>query len=254
MTSNREGHPGDSGKGGEERERALAVREMFGSIAGRYDLLNHLLSANIDRSWRRICVAEVERRLGRGAARTLDVGCGTADLSLEFAGLGPVVGCDFCHPMLRIGREKAARAVRPHPVELTEGDALQLPFGDGRFDAVVSAFVLRNLANLEAGLREMRRVLRVGGVVAVLDFGMPSETWWARLYRIYFTRVLPRIGRLVSGVAGPYSYLPDSVQSFPQPGELLRLLERCGFHRAHARLLTAGVAVLLTAEAGDPPA
>lgn len=236
--------------GQRERERALAVREMFGRIAGKYDLLNHVLSANIDRSWRRICVAEVHRRLGPGVHRTLDIGCGTADLSLEFAGLGPVVGCDFCHPMLRLGREKAIRAGCSQTVQLVEGDALQLPLADARFDAVVSAFVLRNLANLESGLREMRRVLRPGGLVAVLDFGMPRDTWWAGLYRFYFTRVLPRLGGAVSGVDGPYRYLPESVQSFPQPGELRQIMESCGFRRTEALLLTAGIAILLTAEAG----
>jgi demethylmenaquinone methyltransferase / 2-methoxy-6-polyprenyl-1,4-benzoquinol methylase len=232
-----------------EEQKRVAVRDMFGRIAPRYDFLNHFLSGNIDRVWRRRCLREMKRRLRSTTARTLDIGCGTADLSLEFSALGPVVGCDFCHPMLRIGLGKARRNAGRHPVELLEGDALRLPFTDGRFDAVVSAFVLRNLSNLESGLREMRRMLRPGGMVGVLDFAMPRTRLVGPLYRFYFTRVLPMVGRLVSGVDGPYKYLPDSVQAFPEPEALGRMLERCGFREAQVQLLTGGIAVLLTAEA-----
>ena len=245
---------GDSGAAGSEdtsieATKSRAVREMFGAIAHRYDFLNHLLSGSVDRLWRGRCLREVSRRLPSATVRTLDIGCGTADLSIEFSALGPVVGCDFCHPMLQIGREKAVGKPGRHAVELLEGDALRLPFRDGRFDAVVSAFVLRNLANLETGMREMRRMLRPGGVVSVLDFGMPRHRLLGPLYRLYFSRVLPWLGRLVSGVDGPYRYLPESVRSFPEPEALREMLERCGFRDTRIQLLTGGIAVLLTAEA-----
>src|SRR5262249_13090992 len=139
---------------------------MFGAIAGRYDFLNHFLSGNVDRRWRRVCAAEVRGRLAGARPAILDLGCGTADLALELARDGSVVGCDFCHPMLVVGKGKlGARGARS--VELAEADALLLPFRDGAFDAVVSAFVVRNLSDLDGGLRETARVLRRGGVLGV---------------------------------------------------------------------------------------
>jgi len=230
---------------GSREKRARAVRDMFGSIAGRYDFLNHFLSANVDRYWRRVCVREVSRRVSVPRPDILDVGCGTADLSLAFSILGPVVGCDFSHPMLRIGMTKTARAAGLHPVRLLEGDALSLPFPEARFDAVVSAFVLRNLADRRKGLAEMRRVLRPAGVLAVLDFGLPDAPVLGTLYRLYFARVLPRLGRMISGVDGPYRYLPDSVSAFPKPEELRRLVEDAGLGDVEFRRLTGGVAVLV---------
>lgn len=232
-----------------QEKRARAVREMFGAIAGRYDFLNHFLSINIDRSWRRACVCEVGGMVRAARPRILDVGCGTADLSLACSVLGPVVGCDFSHPMLRLGLAKVAKAESAHPVSLLEGDALALPFPDASFDAVVSAFVLRNLAHIPRGIDEMRRVLRPAGVLAILDFGLPETPILGRLYRIYFTRILPRLGRLVSGVDGPYKYLPDSVSTFPRPDALRRLVEQAGLEDVEYRLLTAGVAILLLGRA-----
>ncbi len=232
-----------------ESETARAVRDMFGSIAARYDFLNHFLSGNVDRRWRRTCVEMISRKLETAFPRILDVGCGTADLSIAFSGLGPVVGCDFCHPMLRIGKEKTARSRTRHAVQLTEADALNLPFRDGAFDLVVSAFVLRNLANIEKGLLEMRRVLRPNGVVGILDFSMPSVAMVGSAYRFYFLKVLPKIGKWISGVDGPYRYLPDSVQAFPTPAELRDRIALSGFRNVESRLLTLGIAVLLAATA-----
>jgi demethylmenaquinone methyltransferase/2-methoxy-6-polyprenyl-1,4-benzoquinol methylase len=226
-------------------DKARNVREMFGSIAHRYDFLNHLLSGNIDRLWRRRCLREVAARIGTNNPTILDVGCGTADLSLTFSRLGRVVGCDFCHPMLKIGMEKVARRQVLHPVTLVGGDALHLPFGDQSFDAVVSAFCLRNLADMRTGLKEMYRVLRPGGVVGILDFGMPEDRLLAGAYRFYFQRILPKIGALLSGVRGPYQYLPDSVESFAAPAELRQLLEEVGFVRPENQALSAGIAILL---------
>jgi demethylmenaquinone methyltransferase/2-methoxy-6-polyprenyl-1,4-benzoquinol methylase len=232
-------------------DKARSVRAMFGAIAGRYDLLNHLLSANVDRYWRRACVAEVRRRLTAGAPRILDLGCGTADLSLAFARSGAVIGCDFCRPMLAVGRRKVAAAGLESRVALVEGDALRLPFPGATFDAVVSAFVVRNLGNVEAGLAEMRRVVRPGGVVAMLDFAMPDASLLGSLYRLYFVEVLPRIGRAVSGVDGPYRYLPASVQTFPAPDRMCALMEQAGLAEPAHRLLTGGIAVVYTSVRPD---
>ncbi len=229
----------------DESSRARAVRDMFGAIAGRYDFLNHFLSANIDRYWRRVCVVEVGRLINCVNPRILDVGCGTGDLALAFSRLGTVAGCDFCHPMLRLGLSKVAAGGSPHPVWLLEGDALRLPFASGRFDAVVSAFVLRNLADMGKGLAEMRRVLRPGGILAVLDFGLPEARVLGGLYRFYFARILPRLGNVISGVDGPYRYLPESVAAFPKPAALVRLVEEAGVGDVRFRRLTGGVAVLI---------
>ncbi len=229
-------------------QRASAVRQMFAAIAPRYDFLNHFLSANVDRLWRRICADEVRKELGCVQPRILDVGCGTGDLALEFSRLGRVTGCDFCLPMLRIASRKAAAAAHPHSLQILGGDALALPFRTGSFDAVVSAFVLRNLSGLESGLREMRRVVRPGGVMAALEFAMPRVPVLGALYRFYFIRILPLLGKAVSGVAGAYRYLPDTVQAFPRPEELKDIIAAAGFDSVRCRNLTCGIAVLYIAK------
>ncbi len=232
-----------------DHERAKAVQAMFGSIAQRYDFLNHLLSLNIDRHWRRVCLREVKRcAVGRKPA-VLDLGCGTADLALEFSTLGSVVACDFSQPMLALGSRKIAAADLQNPISLLAGDALRLPFPDALFDVVVSAFVLRNLANIHRGLEEMRRVLRPGGTVGILDFGVPRVPLLGWLYMIYFSRILPRLGKVVSGVEGPYRYLPDSVRSFPPAEELCALMIDKGFTDVRHLRMTGGVAVLFLARA-----
>jgi demethylmenaquinone methyltransferase / 2-methoxy-6-polyprenyl-1,4-benzoquinol methylase len=230
-------------------DKSRKVRDMFGAIAGRYDFLNHFLSANIDRRWRQICVEEMGKRVGTTRPRILDVGCGTADLSLAFSDLGPVIGCDFCHPMLQVGADKVASHNRHLSISLLEADALVLPFSDVSFDIVVSAFVLRNLADIDRGLREMRRVLRPGGLLGILDFGMPRIPLLGAIYRWYFLRILPKIGKVLSGVDGPYGYLPASVQAFPPVEMLQGKVERAGFANAEYRLLTAGIAFLLMGKA-----
>jgi demethylmenaquinone methyltransferase/2-methoxy-6-polyprenyl-1,4-benzoquinol methylase len=233
-------HPGR----GSESLKAAKVRDMFGAIAQRYDFLNHFLSGNIDRHWRRVCLQEIGTRLGGRQPTVLDVGCGTADLALAFSALGPVTGCDFCHPMLQIGREKSARAAKRYPVNLLGGDALALPFAAGSFDVVVSAFVLRNLANIDTGLLEMRRVLKPGGILGILDFAMPRTPVFGTMYRFYFTRILPKLGRMISGVDGAYLYLPHSVKEFPAPEVLIQRIAQAGFDPVDYRPLTMGVAVL----------
>lgn len=226
------------------------VRDMFGAIARRYDFLNHFLSANVDRRWRKICVREIERKNTVPDPRILDLGCGTADLSIAFSRLGAVVGCDFCYPMLRIGAKKISRCHCSEKVVLTGADALALPFANASFDVVVSSFVLRNLTDIESGFREARRVLRPGGLLGILDFGMPRNPVLAPFYRIYFQKILPRIGRIVSGVEGPYGYLPDSVQAFPTVEKLKDLAEDAGYRDVDYKLLTGGIAILLVGRAG----
>jgi demethylmenaquinone methyltransferase / 2-methoxy-6-polyprenyl-1,4-benzoquinol methylase len=228
-----------------EEQKARQVREMFGAISPRYDLLNHLLSGGIDRRWRRACAFEVGNRLKRMNPRILDIGCGTGDLSMAFESQVRVTGCDFCEPMLEIGCRKIRDAGRSGQIALLAADALMLPFPDACFDGVVSAFVLRNLASRERGLAEMRRILRPGGVLGVVDFSMPTVPVLGALYRFYFLCILPRLGKLISGVDGPYRYLPESVGSFPGPDELRDQIECAGFKSVEHRLLTGGIAVLL---------
>ena len=230
---------------GTATDKSQRVRDMFGSIADRYDFLNHFLSANLDRQWRRVCVQEMQKRTQSPLPGILDIGCGTADLSIAFSGLGPVIGCDFCHPMLCRGVQKISDGAHSSPISLLEADALVLPFRDKSFDIVVSAFVLRNLADIDRGFREMRRVLRPGGLMGVLDFGMPRFPILAGLYRLYFLKVLPKLGKLLSGVDGPYGYLPTSVQSFPSVEELKKQAEQAGFENVEYRRLTGGIAILL---------
>ena len=218
---------------------------MFAGIAGRYDLLNHLLSGNIDKRWRRLVARTLKPSLVKGA-RLLDVACGTGDLSLVLDGAGEaqVVGLDFCRPMLEIARGKAEAATRT--VQFIEGDALRLPFADESFDVVTIAFGLRNLASVEDGLRELRRVLRPAGRIAVLEFSDPVVPGFRALFRFYFTRVLPRIGGLVSGSRASYEYLPDSVSKFPDQKRLATLMREAGFEEVGYKNLTGGIAALHT--------
>ena len=213
---------------------------MFSGIAKRYDLLNHLLSGNVDKRWRRIVATRVRDKLS-GSARVLDVACGTGDLALTlFENTGArVVGTDFCRPMLEIAADKTAQRI-----PLIEGDALNLPFRDGSFEAVTIAFGLRNLASVEGGLAELRRVLKPGGWVAVLEFSRPANAMLRPVFSLYFTKVLPLMGGLISGSRYAYSYLPASVQKFPDQEQLSLLMEQAGFDRVQFENLTGGIAAL----------
>lgn len=215
---------------------------MFAAIAPRYDLLNHLLSFNIDRAWRRTVAEKLSYVLKSPGALALDVCCGTADLALELERLAPVVGLDFCHSMLVIGHEKIAK--QQATVKLVEGDALRLPFPDGLFTAVTIAFGLRNLDSTEKGLDEILRLLKPGGVAAVLEFSQPTVPVFSRLFRFYFRHILPRIGTLVSGVSGPYQYLHDSVRAFFPQQELAAMMTQLGFVNVRYFNLTGGIAAL----------
>ncbi|HEV2761782.1 MAG TPA: bifunctional demethylmenaquinone methyltransferase/2-methoxy-6-polyprenyl-1,4-benzoquinol methylase UbiE [Pyrinomonadaceae bacterium] len=228
-------------------EHARRVREMFARIAGRYDLLNHLLSANTDRRWRRLVARELKDSLQEGA-RVLDVACGTGDLSLALAAAGRahVFGLDFCRPMLEIAARKSDGEPEPRVAAYVEGDALRLPFADRTFDAATIAFGLRNLSSVEGGLGELFRVLKPGGRLAVLEFSRPVVPGFRALFQFYFERVLPRLGGLISGSRGAYEYLPDSVSRFPDQRRLVELMSAAGFERVGYRNLTGGVAALHT--------
>jgi demethylmenaquinone methyltransferase/2-methoxy-6-polyprenyl-1,4-benzoquinol methylase len=225
---------------------ARAVREMFTSIAPRYDLLNHVLSFNIDRVWWGKAARTFRHILIRPGARILDLCCGTGDMTFALekhsSGTSPqIVGADFSHAMLQRARIKSgASQLLP---EWVEADALNLPFPSAHFDLVTSAFGFRNLADYDAGLREIARVLRAGGECGILDFGAPKGAMGS-VYRIYFKQVLPRIGTMISGVRGPYAYLPTSVERFPSPEEMLARMRNAGFAEATWTPYTFGIAGL----------
>jgi demethylmenaquinone methyltransferase / 2-methoxy-6-polyprenyl-1,4-benzoquinol methylase len=215
---------------------------MFSGIARRYDLLNHVLSGNTDKRWRRKVRALLEDVLADENAVVLDVACGTGDLSIELKtnATARVIGSDFCHPMLAVAREKTER------IPWIEGDALAMPFGDESFEAVTIAFGLRNLANFRDGLVELRRILKPGGRLVVLEFSSPVVPGFRQAFNFYFTRVLPRIGGIVSGDRGAYEYLPDSVSKFPDQKALAALMRECGFDDVEYRNLTGGIAAIHT--------
>ncbi len=230
---------------------ARAVREMFTSIAPRYDLLNHVLSFNVDRLWWRRTARSFAQILARPDSRVLDLCCGTGDMTFALrkqAGNSPpqVFGADFSHAMLQRARSKALDEVstgKSAPPRWIEADALVLPFPDQHFSLVTSAFGFRNLADYDAGLREIARVLRPGGECGILDFSEPKGVI-GQLYRLYFRQVLPRVGTMISGVRGPYAYLPDSVERFPEPHEMLARMRLAGFREASWTPYTFGIAGL----------
>lgn len=221
-----------------------AVRAMFGEIAPTYDRLNHVLSVNIDKRWRRLVGKKLADVLARPNAMVLDLCCGTADLTLELSNQAPqakVIGCDFCHPMLVLGRDKIPAQSQ---AKLIEGDALHLPFASESFDAVTNAFGLRNLEHVEGGLHEIHRVLKPGGRVAILEFSRPIVPLLREAFGFYFTKILPRIGALVSGSRQAYTYLPASVSQFPDQKRLAGMMSDAGFVDVNYLNLSAGVAAL----------
>ncbi len=227
-----------------QREAAAWVRGMFGRVAPRYDLLNHLLSFHIDKYWRAATVRRVGRVLDRPDARVLDLCCGTGDLTLalERRAGGVVFGSDFCHPMLTAAREKSAR--RNARTALFEADALQLPLAGGSFDLVTVAFGFRNLASYADGLIEMRRLLKPGGTVAILEFTQPPNALMRTVNNIYTRRILPLVGGWISGAPDAYSYLPESVRKFPNAPELAANMRRAGFDDVTFEYFTGGTVAL----------
>ncbi len=234
-----------------EQEAARWVRGMFGRVAPRYDFLNHLLSFHVDRYWRARTVRRLRKGLERPDACVLDLCCGTGDLLIALARAAgrPVLGADFCHPMLVEARRKAARSASP--CLFIEADALALPLPDACVDVITAAFGFRNLANYQQGLRETHRVLKPGGRVAILEFSQPVQPVLAGLYGFYSTRILPAIGRLISGDASAYRYLPDSVRKFPNADELAATMRACGFWSVEYERITGGIVTLHTGERGN---
>ncbi len=240
---------------------AAKIRSMFASISRRYDLLNHLLSLNQDKRWRRKAVemSGLDRGGSRQGEMVLDVCTGTADLALAYSEyIGPaglVVGADFCPEMLFIGKSKLAARADGSPayapvragskVALMAADTLALPFADGTFDVVSVAFGIRNVSDLKAGTAEMARVAKEGGRVVILEFSLPENRLVGGIYKAYFTRLLPVIGRVVSRAGNDaYSYLPDSVLKFPDKSEMCDMMRECGLADVSAKELSLGIVTL----------
>jgi demethylmenaquinone methyltransferase/2-methoxy-6-polyprenyl-1,4-benzoquinol methylase len=234
----------------DEAGAALAVRQMFDAIAPRYDLLNHVLSANVDRLWWWRTARCFRSVLSDPDAAILDICCGTGDMTMALlkhrpAGARPILAADFARGMLSRGAKKfAGRGAVP-----LEADALHLPLKSASLDLIVTAFGFRNLANYEAGLREFNRVLKPGGQLGILDFSEPGGLV-GKAYAVYFRRVLPAIGRLLCGKDGPYNYLPTSVGNFPAPPEMLALMRTTGYTDCAWQSYTFGIAGLYTAQRG----
>jgi demethylmenaquinone methyltransferase / 2-methoxy-6-polyprenyl-1,4-benzoquinol methylase len=223
------------------------IAGMFDAIAARYDLLNHLLTAGIDQRWRRRAIRSL-RLTGR--ERLLDLCTGTADVAIAAVrarpGAARVVGVDFAGEMLRVGRDKLRRARLDDRVALVRGDAMRIPARDGSVDAITIAFGIRNVLDIPAAAREMRRVLAPSGRIAILEFAMPTLPVFSGFYRWYVANVLPRVGRALSRHDSAYAYLPASIDAFATPDELMTILRQAGFDAVRADPLMLGSVFLYT--------
>jgi demethylmenaquinone methyltransferase / 2-methoxy-6-polyprenyl-1,4-benzoquinol methylase len=237
----------------DEASAAQAVRQMFDNIAPRYDLLNHVLSANVDRLWWWRTARQFRSILAKPDAAVLDICCGTGDMTMALLrrrpqGARPLLAGDFARGMLTRGARKfgptAGKPARPYAIPV-EADALHLPLRDASLDLIITAFGFRNLANYDSGLREFYRVLKPGGQIGILEFSEPGGLI-GKAYAVYFRRVLPAIGRIICGKDGPYNYLPTSVGNFPHPQQMLRLMQQTGFQNAGWQPYNFGIAGLYT--------
>lgn len=229
------------------RDKKSQIRTMFDNIAPTYDHLNHLLSMNIDRLWRR---RAVRHAAARRPLSVLDVATGTGDLAAALARALPdakICGVDLSAEMLKVAEAKFAAQGLSERITLAQGDAEHLSFGDGEFDAVTVAFGVRNFEDLAAGLGEMHRVLSDGGTLTVLELSVPRGRLFGPLYRLYSHLVLPRIGAAVSKDSPAYEYLPASVDEFPEPERFVALLREAGFAECRARSQSLGAATIFTA-------
>jgi demethylmenaquinone methyltransferase / 2-methoxy-6-polyprenyl-1,4-benzoquinol methylase len=222
------------------------VAKMFDNISHRYDFLNHFLSLGIDRGWRRKAIAMLKPDAPKVI---LDVATGTADFAIQALALNPIKvhGIDISSGMLEIGKKKIAQRHLSDKIELQLGDSENIPFGENKFDAVTVAFGVRNFENLEKGLREIHRVLRPGGRLIVLEFSRPKTFPMKQLYSVYFKFILPRIGRVVSSDSSAYTYLPESVEAFPDGQDFIRILESTGFNHTKCKALTFGISSIYSA-------
>jgi demethylmenaquinone methyltransferase/2-methoxy-6-polyprenyl-1,4-benzoquinol methylase len=235
-----------------EADAAIAVRQMFDSIAPRYDLLNHILSANVDRHWWNRTARRFRPILANPDAAIIDVCCGTGDMTMALlkhrpAGARPILAADFSRGMLSRAGHKFATRSSSQPIAVPiEADALHLPLRSASLDLIITAFGFRNLTNYEAGLREFNRVLKPGGQLGILDFSEPGGLI-GKAYAVYFRRILPAIGRVICGKDGPYNYLPTSVGNFPPPQAMLQLMQTTGYESCAWQPYTFGIAGLYTA-------
>lgn len=222
------------------------VADMFNNIAGKYDFLNHFLSMGIDRGWRKKAIAEIAKVQ---PGRILDVATGTGDLAIAAAALEPekITGIDIAEQMLEMGRKKITAQNLSSIIELQRGDSEALPFADNSFDAVTCAYGVRNFEHLEAGLKEMSRVMRPGGKLAVLEFSRPKSFPVKQVYTFYFKYILPAFGKMVSKHSRAYTYLNESAMAFPEGKVFIEILADCGFKECKARPLTFGITTLYTA-------
>jgi demethylmenaquinone methyltransferase/2-methoxy-6-polyprenyl-1,4-benzoquinol methylase len=229
----------------ENHGKKQQVRSMFNSIAGRYDFLNHFLSAGIDFHWRKKTIRILNQRHPK---KILDIATGTGDLAIEAVKLKPlkIVGIDIAEDMLAIGREKIRKKKLSDLISFETGDCENLRFGDLTFDAVMVAFGVRNFENLQKGLSEMYRVLNENGIAVILEFSKPGQFPVKQIYSFYFRYILPRIGRMVSGNRSAYTYLPESVGSFPSGDNFIQLFSSAGFSDVTCRPLTFGIASVYT--------
>lgn len=223
------------------------VEEMFDQISPSYDLLNHLLSANIDKVWRRKAMSILRPWKPR---TILDVATGTADFAIAAAKLKPdkVTGVDLSEGMLKIGRQKVEKHGLGKVIQLLKADSESLPFEENSFDAAIVGFGVRNFENLTQGLNEIHRVLNPGGIFIILEFSRPRNKWFRKIYFWYFTRVLPLLGRIVSKDNRAYTYLPESVKDFPDGSNFISILTTCGFVNCMVKPLTMGIASIYKAE------
>lgn len=228
-----------------EKSKKEQVAGMFNNIAGKYDLLNHVLSMNIDKLWRK----KVVRKLAKHQAqRILDVATGTGDLAIAALRANPerIDGIDISDGMLEVGKNKILKKGLDKKIFLQYGDAEAIPFEADTFDALTVAFGVRNFENLDAGLKEMNRVLKSGGLCVVLEFTMPSLFPFKQLYGFYFKNILPLIGRMVSKDTSAYTYLPESVKAFPQNQQFINRMEVAGFTQNKFQTLSLGIAAIYT--------
>jgi len=223
------------------------VADMFDSISGKYDFLNHFLSLGIDIRWRKKAIKYLKKDQPK---QILDIATGTGDFAIEALKLDPekVIGVDISEGMLNVGREKMKKRGLDHIIDMQSGDSENLHFDDNNFDAIIVAFGVRNFENLEKGLAEMNRVLKPGGKAVILEFSKPSIFPFKQLYNFYFRWILPKVGKLVSKDSAAYTYLPESVKEFPYGEEFIRILEGTGFKNTQCKPLTLGISSIYIGE------